>query len=162
MAGRIVDRNMELLTKPLNTSTLQLDQDMDELERDIPEDWWHIKPRKGWRAGNHRVFIQFMHYHIRVFIHLPFMLKSATEKRFHHHRVSALQASRKMLDTYKVLRSEVFVRGNSCSKAVGGFQKRQLQDANISLARFSGFHGRNVAGTQSTRILYIRNERELG
>lgn len=57
MAARIVDRNMELLTKPLNTSlstTLQLDQDMDELERDIPEDWWETRPSKGWREGEYR------------------------------------------------------------------------------------------------------------
>lgn len=107
VASKIVDRNLDSQSMPLDevlTATRRLDDDLNDVEQKIPHEWWQGTISTNKREYNNRIFIRFMHYQIRVFIHMPFMCKPQTDTRLDYHRIAALQASRKMLDMYRVLR----------------------------------------------------------
>lgn len=120
MCARIVDRNWELPLKPLNTClsrTSEIDADLDELEKVIPTEWLSEPDHREINVATTHVMFHFIHHQVRMYVHLPLMLRSATEKRFNHNRLAALQASRDMLKSYAVLR-ETCSMGSYICKAV--------------------------------------------
>jgi hypothetical protein len=45
-AGPIIDRNQASANPPLNL-TLMIDQDLEDIVRTIPSNWWHIQPARA-------------------------------------------------------------------------------------------------------------------
>ena len=60
------------------------------------------------------------HHHVRTLLHLPFMLKSVTERRFEPNRIAALESAREVIRSYTILRAGI--HGGYCACKIVDFQ----------------------------------------
>lgn len=112
IVARIVDRNQNPI---LDFSlTLRIDQDMEELAQSVPQEWWGKTnaPAPTLEEQFDRLLSQFFFHQVRKLLHLPFMLKSSADKRYHYSYTAALDSSRDTIRFYDALRG---------SDAVGPF-----------------------------------------
>ncbi|OAL28500.1 hypothetical protein AYO20_09448 [Fonsecaea nubica] len=110
---KMIDRNQSVV--PMGYSaTLRLDQELEELHSTQDPSWWSTELVPGDSAEDHfdRLQAHFFHHQAKVMLHLPFMLRSSTDKRYQYSHTAALDASREMIRVYKALRT---------NKAVGPF-----------------------------------------
>lgn len=107
ISARLIDRNQDLsqLDKSLPV-TLAIEEDLQDLARSVDPDWWNPNRDSPAFERNGYLLTQFMHHQTRAFLHLPFMLRSAREKRFQHNRDAAVESSREMMRVYKLLRED--------------------------------------------------------
>lgn len=107
MAGKIIDRNQNP-DQPCLPSTLQLEQDLEDIAKQTPEHWWDpYAYRNGVEEGHHaRIMTQLTYYMLRVMVHLPFMLKSSADSKFQYCHDAAVESARYGLERYKILQKE--------------------------------------------------------
>ena len=81
LIGRIVDRNQDP-THMSFAATLRLDAELEELAQTVPSNWWAIgrDPGMSTEEFQDKFIAQFFHHQIRTLIHLPFMLKSSSDR----------------------------------------------------------------------------------
>ncbi|KAI9781855.1 MAG: hypothetical protein M1839_005647 [Geoglossum umbratile] len=111
IAGKVIDRNI-IPGKPSFASTIDLDEQMDAIAASTPEGWWDALtelPGPGPELDQlrERLLQQFYFFHVRVNLHLPFIVKSPTASPYDHSRLACLEASRQMLRRFVILRAEV-------------------------------------------------------
>ncbi|MCJ1411310.1 hypothetical protein MMC19_005398 [Ptychographa xylographoides] len=107
VTGRIIDRNH----CPRNMTfarTLEIDQELEKSKEFMPIDWWDSSPDRNTpvEAAFDMCVGKFWYHNVRKLLHLPFMLKSFTDRRYEFSRVAALESSRDMLKQYKIFRDE--------------------------------------------------------
>jgi hypothetical protein len=107
IAGKVIDRTQSLGEQSYS-SALDLDQELEGLKNQLPAGWWDVN------AGSlhvplpelrERLLMQLCYNQVRVYLHLPFMLKSPGNSRYEFSRAACLDASREMLQLYHELRS---------------------------------------------------------
>ncbi|KAL8740900.1 MAG: hypothetical protein Q9190_006439 [Brigantiaea leucoxantha] len=105
ITGQIIERNQNSESMTVAT-TLRIDQDLEDLKGRITRGWWETVPIPGTSFENlYDLFVTKMFYHtLRMYLHLPFMLKSATDRRYDFSRIAALESSREMITYYHHLR----------------------------------------------------------
>lgn len=102
--GRVIDRNQNSDSSPYAT-TVQLDQDMEELKRSFPPSWAEeYDPSLNMPAIYSQEAAQIFYYSTLKHIHLPFMLKAKTDRRYEHSRLSTMEACRELIRVYLRLR----------------------------------------------------------
>ena len=108
IVGNIIDRNQASSNSSLPL-TLEIDQNLENVARIMTDDWWNIE--SGYSAENIafeesfcRQGTQLWHFQIKAFLHLPFMLQSATDRRYEYNRHACLDAARQMIHRYSTLR----------------------------------------------------------
>jgi len=111
IAGKVIDRNI-IPSKPSFASAMALDEQMDEIAASMPEDWWDTPaklpgPSPELDQFRERLLQQFYFFHVRIYLHLPFIVKSPTISLYEHSRFTCLEASRQMLRRFVILRTEV-------------------------------------------------------
>jgi len=92
-------------------SALALDEALDALMRGMPHDFWSVpnipstarSPESF--AALERLMVQMWHFEMKVFIHLPYLLRATSESRYEYSKVTALQASRNILMRWFALRN---------------------------------------------------------
>lgn len=90
-------------------TTQDIDERLDFLAKAMPPSWWEI-PDKEYKSPVEqaivfdRVMIQIWYFQLESLLHLPFMLRAATERRYDYSKFSCLKASREMLRRYLALR----------------------------------------------------------
>ncbi|EFR00359.1 hypothetical protein MGYG_03361 [Nannizzia gypsea CBS 118893] len=100
--GSIIDRNQDggNMSLPL---TLKIDQELEDLYKQMGDDWWdpsqlsQLSPAEK----SSRLWSQFAHHFVRMLLHLPFMLKSNTDKRCQYCHNAALESARQTIECYK-------------------------------------------------------------
>jgi hypothetical protein len=103
--GRVIDRNQNSDASPYAT-TVQLDQDMEELKRTFPPSWaGEHDPSLSMPTIYSQEAAQIFYYSTLKHIHLPFMLKARTDRRYEHSRLSTMEACRELIKVYLRLRS---------------------------------------------------------
>lgn len=107
---KIVDRNQSPTPLPYS-ATLRIDQDLEELYNIQNPGWWTTSRFPGASLEDHfdRLQAQFYHHQIRVFLHMPFMLKSSADKGYQYSHTAALDSARQMIKYYEALRIETKV-----------------------------------------------------
>ncbi|KAM0450652.1 hypothetical protein ACHAPV_010395 [Trichoderma viride] len=105
IAGQITERNQS----PSNLSfvkAMRLDQELEELKDSIMPAELLLDNMRGEEAEDYqeRLMGCLMYNQIRTFLHMPFMLKSATNQRFDYSRLAAVEAARDMTLCYHALR----------------------------------------------------------
>jgi hypothetical protein len=107
---KIVDRNQSPTPMPYS-ATLRIDQDLEELYNAQDPAWWTTSMFPGATPDIHfdRLQAQFYHHQMRVFLHMPFMLKSSADKRYQYSHSAALDSARHMIRYYEALRIETKV-----------------------------------------------------
>lgn len=107
--GHIIERNNTEYTHAF-AATQGIDESLDHLAKEMPQSWWAIPTittsEKSAETAQqfHRLMSQIWYFQTEAFLHLPFMLRAATERRYEYSKVSCLRASRMLLDRYLALR----------------------------------------------------------
>ncbi|KAK2829895.1 hypothetical protein FQN49_007154, partial [Arthroderma sp. PD_2] len=100
--GAIIDRNQDggNMSLPL---TLKIDQELDAMSKEMGDDWWDpaIINKLGHAERSSRLWSQFVYHFVRMLLHLPFMLKSNTDKRCQYCHNAALESARQTIECYK-------------------------------------------------------------
>lgn len=109
LAGRVIDRNQGVAEQSFAWA-LQLDQELEDLWKRLDPTWLDYSELLANIEDNaaelrERIMAQMIYHQIRVYLHLPFMLKSATNSRFTYSRTACLNGSREVLRLYQALRT---------------------------------------------------------
>lgn len=109
LAGRVIDRNQGVAEQSFAWA-LQLDQELEDLWKKLDPAWLDYSellanPEHNAAELRERIMAQIVYHQIRVYLHLPFMLKSATNTRFTYSRTACLNGSREVLRLYQALRT---------------------------------------------------------
>jgi hypothetical protein len=109
LAGRVIDRNQGVAEQSFAWA-LQLDQELEDLWKKLDPAWVDYSellatPEANAAELRERLMAQIVYHQIRVYLHLPFMLKSATNSRFMYSRTACLNGSREVLRLYQALRA---------------------------------------------------------
>lgn len=109
LAGRVIDRNQGTAEQSFAWA-LQLDQELEDLWKRLDPAWLDFSellatPESNAAELRERIMAQMIYHQIRVYLHLPFMLKSATNSRFTYSRTACLNGSREVLRLYQALRT---------------------------------------------------------
>lgn len=102
--AKIVDRNQD---RSLDLSaTFQIDEEMEELARAAPQDWWGKldAPAPSVEENCDRVLSQFFYHLARKLLHMPFMLQKGADRRYQYPYAAALDSSREIIRCYDALR----------------------------------------------------------
>ncbi|MCJ1436797.1 hypothetical protein MMC27_006179 [Xylographa pallens] len=104
-AGHIIHRNNDLNNMSL-IDTFKIEQELEEAKNSMPAGWWEALPVPSMPAEVIRdMFVaKFVYHNDRKLLHLPYLLKSFTDRRYEMSRISGLESSREMIKCYQILR----------------------------------------------------------
>ncbi|KAJ9239155.1 hypothetical protein DTO169E5_4445 [Paecilomyces variotii] len=104
--GQVIDRNQRPGEMSL-PETLRMDQELEELAKEMPSSWWDPNAGDQYTVQENcdRLMSLFYHSFLRSLLHLPFMLKSNTDRRCKYCHDAALESSRNGLVAYTDLRA---------------------------------------------------------
>jgi hypothetical protein len=111
IAGLILERNQAETTHAYST-TQNIDEKLDKLAKQMPASWWELPSSKVVRRNDEdaakfdRVLSQIWHYQLESLVHLPFMLRAATDRRYEYSRLSCLSACRALIHRWLFLRDQ--------------------------------------------------------
>jgi hypothetical protein len=121
IAGAIIDRNDDGFNNSFSLSC-EIEEKLDTIYKEMPPGYWEI-PEVNETGEAHaiheqfnRLYLQLWFFQLAGFLHLPFMLRAATEPRYNYYKHSCLQASREVLVRYVALRKAKY--GRLCSRMV--------------------------------------------
>lgn len=108
---RIIERNSAVESNAY-AETQQIDEELELLKRSMPPEWWTLPDDLEIRNAKSderakimdRMLCQLWHFQIESLVHLPFMLRSATERRYEYSKFCCLNASRDLIRRWMVLR----------------------------------------------------------
>ncbi|KAK0659240.1 Dehydrocurvularin biosynthesis regulator [Lasiodiplodia hormozganensis] len=113
LAGKVIDRTQGVHELSLGAA-LELDQELDTLVDSMPAGWWDTQSQLLHAIDpvqivtlRERLLAQICFQQLRVYLHLPFMLRSASvpnSAKFEYSRSTCYNASRELLTLYHFLR----------------------------------------------------------
>lgn len=106
VVGHIIDRNQQLPSNNMLPLTFKIEAELMELQGSMTDDWWKPEPSPSGRADQiYSHFLpQFWHHQARTLLHLPFMLKASTDRRFKYNKEATLESAREMIARYRIIR----------------------------------------------------------
>ena len=157
---KMIDRNQSVV--PMGYSaTLRLDQELEELHNAQDPKWWSTELVPGTRAEDHfdRLSAHFYHHQAKLLLHMPFMLRSSTEKRYQYSHSAALDAAREMIRIYQALRTNQSVGPFICKLI--DFQA--FTGAMLLLLNLCGYSQRHrgTTGAQKTDLEQDQQDSDL-
>jgi hypothetical protein len=110
LAGKILDRNISP-TKPSVAQAMDLDEQVTAVATSMTEDWWRlpVEPRRldiDLNDLRERLLLQFYFFHIKIYIHLPFIGSSSGAVSCDVSRLKCMEAARELLKRFNLLRAE--------------------------------------------------------
>lgn len=99
------------VTPQTYAQALALDEKVESLMREQPKEFWEVPnvPPTARTAESSavldRLMVQVGYFELKIFIHLPYLLRAATETRYEYSKVTALQASRNVVMRWFALRN---------------------------------------------------------
>ena len=121
LGGRLVDRyqNPDLVSL---SATMKYDKELEEMSFSLPS--VHalnlMTSKLPFNEIYDRSLAVLYHHYIRILLHLPYMLKSGTDRRYEYNRIAAVESAREMIGAYKFLRAGV--HGDYCNCRTVDFQ----------------------------------------
>ncbi|KAF3050356.1 hypothetical protein E8E11_008114 [Didymella keratinophila] len=99
------------ITPQTYARALSLDEKLERNMREMPPDFWDV-PNIPSTARSpesfavlERLMVQMWHFEMKIFVHLPYLLRAPLEPRYEFSKVTALQASRNVLMRWFALRN---------------------------------------------------------
>ncbi|KAF4628406.1 hypothetical protein G7Y89_g9748 [Cudoniella acicularis] len=110
LSAQIIDRNQAGLGLSI-TLTQDLQRDAALAAYDMDQDFWDAPAELSLQRIDRseymeRLTAQLWYHHIRVFIHMPLMVKSIENPELEDHRTACLTGSRETLKIYHIMRSD--------------------------------------------------------
>ncbi|KAI8720108.1 Zn(2)-C6 fungal-type domain-containing protein [Fusarium sp. LHS14.1] len=98
--------------KPSFAKAMSLDEEMDAIYHLVPQNWWDIPeklPSSRIELNNlvDRLLIHFFFFHIRMYIHLPFLKHSSSSVSREVSRLACTDAARQLVKCFLVLHAKV-------------------------------------------------------
>jgi hypothetical protein len=90
--------------------TQEIDERLGSIAKQMPSTWWEIPTclvdgRTDAAASQfERIMSQIWHFELETLVHLPFMLRAATDRRYEYSRISCLNASRNLIKRWMFIR----------------------------------------------------------
>ncbi|KAF7591407.1 hypothetical protein BBP40_001568 [Aspergillus hancockii] len=110
VAGRILQRKDDDINNLAKAH--DIDQVLQKAAGEVSPQWWLTPEVVSCNSDNAvrlsdtmRLMGQFTHYHLLTRLHLPYMLRSSTDGRYDHSKITAVNASREILSRYVVFRT---------------------------------------------------------
>ncbi|KAL4924046.1 uncharacterized protein BDV17DRAFT_284958 [Aspergillus undulatus] len=106
VSARIMQRGDADINNLYNTR--DIDRLLASTATEMPPQWWlvpNFANHENLISDTTRVMIHFSHYHLLTRLHLPYMLRSSSDHRYDHSRLTAVNASREILTRFIVFRS---------------------------------------------------------
>ena len=106
VVGHIIDRNQQLPSNNMLPLTFKIEAEMMELSASMSSSWWesglklYDKEKQMWS----QLLPQFWHHQARTLLHLPFMLKATTDRRYEYNKIATLESAREMIARYRIVR----------------------------------------------------------
>lgn len=108
-------------------TALALDEKLESTMKDLPREFWDVpnipstarSPESY--AALERLMVQMWHFEMKVFIHLPYLLRAPGDGRYEYSKVTALQASRNMLMRWFALRNAAITQACCRFAEIGVF-----------------------------------------
>lgn len=115
ICGRLVDVQQSH-SDPPDEAVAELDEQLDSLALSTPEGWWSLE---NWQATDPATFIerkiiQFWHHHVRIMLHVPWMLRASVEPHVERSRAVCLNSAREMIKRYRLIRYHNSTLSYSC------------------------------------------------
>ncbi|KAL2039380.1 hypothetical protein N7G274_008048 [Stereocaulon virgatum] len=106
VAGHIIDRNLASSSNDALILTVKLEGELSDLATSMPSNWWvrEIDEEDILPQMCTRFVPQFGHHLMRTLLHLPFMLKAATDPRYSFNKIATLESAREMIRIYQLFR----------------------------------------------------------
>lgn len=116
IVGHIIDRNQEPPNNNTLPLTMKIESELADLTASMPSNWWVNDTNVDNVADQMytRLLPQFWHHQARTLLHLPFMLKASTDRRYEYNRIAALESAREMLKRYEKFRPGMGLGSNIC------------------------------------------------
>jgi hypothetical protein len=93
------------------SAALALDEQLESCMKEMPSDFWEVpnipstaKSPESF-ATLERLMVQVWHFEMKIFIHLPYLLRAHLDSRYQYSKVTALQACRNVLMRWFALRN---------------------------------------------------------
>jgi hypothetical protein len=110
LTREVADLDREI-TPQSYAKALALDEKLEQNMREMPPEFWDVpnipstarSPESF--AALERLIVQMWHFELKIFIHLPYLLRAPHESRYEFSKVTALQASRNVLMRWFALRN---------------------------------------------------------
>lgn len=110
LSREIADLDRDI-TPQSYAKALSLDEKLETNMREMPPDFWDVpnipstarSPESF--AALERLMVQMWHFEMKIFVHLPYLLRAPHESRYEFSKVTALQASRNVLMRWFALRN---------------------------------------------------------
>ncbi|KAJ5131623.1 hypothetical protein N7448_005781 [Penicillium atrosanguineum] len=109
IAGLILARNQGDCTHSFST-TQRIGEQLDSLAEQMLSVWWEVPSSilkirtKEASVQFERVMCQIWHFELATLLHLPFMLRAATDRRYEFSHISCLNASRNLIKRWIAIR----------------------------------------------------------
>ncbi|KAJ5088380.1 hypothetical protein N7456_011996 [Penicillium angulare] len=102
ISGLILSRNQDDFTHCFST-TQRISEQLDSFAKQMSPDWWDIPMSLPYTRTKEasvefeRVMCQIWHFELEILLHLPFMIRAASDRRYEYSRISCLNASRNLI-----------------------------------------------------------------
>ncbi|KAK5038309.1 hypothetical protein LTS07_001779 [Exophiala sideris] len=106
ISGLIIQRNQNH-TNATYAMTMEIDDLLEQFKAKMPPEWWDPAPGLPLAVTYSRQHIKLAYYSLCKIVHLPYMLKSAKERKYEISRISALEASRDLIKTHRMMRHQM-------------------------------------------------------
>ncbi len=107
IAGHVIDRNHEASSNNALAVTVKIEGELIDLASTMTADWWALDSPLPEGISDQlysRCLPRFWYHQIRTLLHLPFMLKATTDRRYEYNKIAALESARGMLGLYQFIR----------------------------------------------------------
>ena len=106
IVGHVIDRNQTPSPADTLIATVKTEAEMTDLAASMPKEWWVLTIGDGEARPllYSKLLPQFWHHLTRALLHLPFMLKATTDRRYAYNRIAALESARSMISLFHIFR----------------------------------------------------------
>ncbi|KAH6682715.1 hypothetical protein B0J14DRAFT_467830 [Halenospora varia] len=109
MAAKVIDRNL-MPNKPSFAGTVELDEQLEVMGMSMGQGWWEVPSNtpsfEELDSVRDRLLQQLYFFHIRLYLHLPFLVSTSAPSLHNYSKVACLESSRQMLRRFLFLQSE--------------------------------------------------------
>jgi hypothetical protein len=167
LSRQVADLDREVSSQGY-ASALALDEQLESIMREGPKEFWEVpnipstarSPESF--AALERLMVQMWHFEMKIFVHLPYLIRAPQDGRYEYSKVTALQASRNILMRWFALRNASITQACCRAAEIGVFiaAVTLVLDIIVELATKEKSEVQKTKGTDFAMICRLIGEME--
>ncbi|KAF2274739.1 uncharacterized protein EI97DRAFT_434967, partial [Westerdykella ornata] len=111
MLSRQISQLDGTITPQTYVHALSLDEKLESLMKQLSKEWWEVPSMPSTARSEEAAMVlqrlvqQIWHLELKIFVHLPFLLRAQYESRYEYSKITGLQASRNIIMRWFALRN---------------------------------------------------------